>query len=80
VLSHRHAKSLLPVGASVAVVLLAVGACAPRQGVCPPLVEYTPLEWAQALSELARLDSGTQIETMLDDYQTLRVMIRACPD
>lgn len=45
---------------------------------CPPLVAYSPEEQARAADSLEALPPGAALRKMIDDYGTLRAMIRAC--
>ncbi|NGQ93349.1 hypothetical protein G5V65_20895 [Rhodobacter sp. HX-7-19] len=45
---------------------------------CPPVVEYTVAERAQAADEVEALPEGAVIVRMLGDYAVLRDQARAC--
>lgn len=62
--------------------MLSLAACATAASeppaLCPPVVDYTPAEQAQAAAELERLpESGTVVRMMID-YAVLRDQARAC--
>ena len=45
---------------------------------CPPVVEYTAADQAQAANEVEALPEGALIVRMLIDYAVLRDQARAC--
>ena len=45
---------------------------------CPPVVEYSRAEQAQAAEELKRLPEGALIVSWLADYAVLRAQVRSC--
>ena len=45
---------------------------------CPPVVEYTAADQAQAANEVEALPEGALIVRMLIDYTVLRDQARAC--
>ncbi len=45
---------------------------------CPPVVEYTAADQAQAANEVEALPEGALIGRMLIDYVVLRDQARAC--
>ena len=45
---------------------------------CPPVVEYTAADQAQAANEVEALPEGALIVRMLIDYVVLRDQARAC--
>ena len=47
-------------------------------GACPPVVEYSRAEQAQAAEEIAALPNGALIIGWLSDYALLRDQTRAC--
>ena len=49
-----------------------------RIGACPPVVEYSRMEQAQAAEELKRLPEGALIVSWLADYAVLRAQVRSC--
>ena len=47
-------------------------------GVCPPVVEYSQAEQAQAADEIASLSQNTVIIGWLNDYSVMRDQARIC--
>ena len=45
---------------------------------CPPVVDYTAADQAQAADEVETLPEGAVIVRMLGDYAVLRDQARAC--
>ena len=45
---------------------------------CPPIVDYTAADQAQAADEVETLPEGAAIVRMLGDYAVLRDQARAC--
>lgn len=45
---------------------------------CPPVVEYTAADQAQAAEEVETLPEGAVIVRMLSDYAVLRDQARVC--
>lgn len=56
----------------------ATGSSEPRVGACPPVVEYSRAEQAQAAVEVEALPEGAVLVGMLADYAVLRAQTRAC--
>lgn len=48
------------------------------RALCPPVVDYTTADQAQAADEVEVLPEGAVIATMLSDYAVLRDQARAC--
>lgn len=48
------------------------------QALCPPVVQYSPIEQARAASEVEALPEGAVVVRMLSDYAALRDQARAC--
>jgi len=47
-------------------------------GVCPPVVEYSQAEQAQAAGEVAALPEDSVLIDWLGDYSLLREQVRVC--
>jgi len=47
-------------------------------GICPPVVEYSPAELAQAADEIASLPQNAVIIGWLSDYSVMRDQSRSC--
>jgi hypothetical protein len=48
------------------------------RALCPPVVDYTDAEQADAADEVEALPEGAVIVRMLSDYAVLREQARAC--
>ena len=62
--------------------MLWLSACAmgssDAQAPCPPVVDYSPVEQAQAAEEVDALPEDAMIVRMLSDFAVLRDQARAC--
>jgi hypothetical protein len=47
-------------------------------GVCPPVVEYSQAEQAQAADEIASLPRNAMIIGWISDYSVMREQVRSC--
>ncbi len=50
----------------------------PGVAACPPVVEYSPAEQAQAADEIASLPQNAVIIGWLSDYSAMRDQARSC--
>jgi hypothetical protein len=73
----QHLATFAAIGA-----LLTAAACAHQQVAvstkCVPLKPYTPAQEAAAAAQLATLDPGSPVATMITDYKRMRDADRAC--
>lgn len=53
-------------------------AAGPSNPTCPALVTYSPEEQARAADSLEALPQESALRKMINDYGTLRQMVRAC--
>ena len=72
----------LPPGALAAATIF-LNACARVDSnrpasVCPPVVDYSRVEQAQAADEIAAVPENARIVDWLADYAVLRAQVRAC--
>ena len=56
----------------------AVPAPVAQNAVCPPVKVYAPAQEAQAKVEYDALPQGDILRTLIDDYYTERLELRAC--
>lgn len=63
-------------GLALAMLLTGCGG-GPSNPALPPLAVYTPEEQARAADSLEALPQGAVLRRMIEDYGTLRAMIRA---
>jgi hypothetical protein len=69
--------------AALVIVTSLLSACAtvssePFAGGCPPVVEYSQAEQAQAADEVAALPEDSVVIDWLADYSALRDQVRLC--
>ena len=78
-----NARCSLPPCVALALAMSLLSGCAMGSseawvGACPPVVEYSHAEQAQAAAEVEALPEGAVIERMLSDYAVMREQARAC--
>ena len=69
--------------AALAIVTSLLSACATVSseavvGICPPMIEYSQAEQAQAADEVAALPKDSVLIGWLADYSLLREQVRVC--
>ena len=69
--------------AALAIVTSLLSACATVSseavvGICPPVIEYSQAEQAQAADEVAALPKDSVLIGWLADYSLLREQVRVC--
>ncbi|GLS80917.1 hypothetical protein GCM10007893_17110 [Paracoccus marinus] len=76
------ARCSTPPPAALMIAVLWLSACAmggsDLRALCPPVVDYTTADQAQAADEVEALPEGAVIAKMLSDYAVLRDQARAC--
>ena len=76
------ARCSTPPPAALLIVMLWLTGCAmagsDARAPCPPVVDYTAADQAQAADEVEALPEGAVIVRMLSDYAVLRDQARAC--
>jgi len=76
------ARCSTPPPAALLIAMLWLSACATAgsetRAPCPPVVEYTAADQAQAAEEVEALPESAVVLRMLSDYAVLRDQARAC--
>lgn len=76
------ARCSTPPPAALLIAMLWLSACATggsdARAPCPPVVEYTAADQAQAANEVEALPEGAVIVRMLIDYAVMRDQMRVC--
>ena len=76
------ARCSTPPHTALLIVMLCLTGCATggseTRAPCPPVVDYTAADQAQAADEVETLPEGAVIVRMLGDYAVLRDQARAC--
>ena len=76
------ARCSKPPPAALLIALLWLTGCAmggsETRAHCPPVVDYTAADQAQAADEVEELPEGAVVVQMLSDYAVLRDQARAC--
>ena len=77
-----NAKCWTPPAVVPLIAMLWLSACATggsdARSVCPPIVEYSPADQAQAAAEVETLSDASIVVQMLSDYAVLRDQARTC--
>ena len=78
-----NARCWAPPRAALVIAMISLSGCAKVGSdgsplACPPVVDYSRVEQAQAADEIAALPENARIVDWLADYAVLRGQVRAC--